>query len=399
MCDMLVIVRRDGVWFAKNSDRDPNEAQQLDWQPATRHPPGSRVRCTWIEIPQVEQTHAVLLSRPFWMWGAEMGANEHGVVIGNVAVFTRQPYATTGLTGMDLVRLALERSAAAEQAVEVLLQLLEQHGQGGGCGHENRRFTYHNSFLIADPHSAFLVETAGRYWATERITTTRAVSNGLTIPGFADRHADRLRGFVAACSVRRRRVEEAAGQAESLSDLFATLRDHGPYGTTRLPHYSPIHGALSGACVHAGGLIAATQTTASWVSELSPGRVQHWATGTSAPCISLFKPVSVNKPLDLGPWPGDRFDERCHWWRHEQLHRAVMRDPEELAPRVKSEFTPLERAWLESSPSPEEAWSLAEEAMERAWKSVSRQIGTDQRPWWVRRYWARRNQQAGLPSL
>src|SRR6476646_5069247 len=193
MCDTMAIVGAGGVLFAKNSDRDPNEAQLLDWQPRRSYPAGARLRCTWIEIPQAEETFAVLLSRPYWMWGAEMGANEHGVTIGNEAVFTRERLSATGLTGMDLLRLALERAATAEAAVDVIVTLLREHGQGGACSLERKGFSYHNSFIVADPHRAFVLETAGRHHAVEEIRGARSISNGLTIPGFAERQSDRIK--------------------------------------------------------------------------------------------------------------------------------------------------------------------------------------------------------------
>ena len=32
-------------------------------------------QCTYIEVDQAERTLSVVLSKPAWMWGAEMGAN------------------------------------------------------------------------------------------------------------------------------------------------------------------------------------------------------------------------------------------------------------------------------------------------------------------------------------
>lgn len=96
MCDTIVALGNstvDGnVIFGKNSDRHPNEAHEVVIFPAAQHPTGTTVKCTYIEIPQVPATHQVLLAKPFWIWGAEMGSNEHGVTIGNEAVFTRTPY-------------------------------------------------------------------------------------------------------------------------------------------------------------------------------------------------------------------------------------------------------------------------------------------------------------------
>jgi len=397
VCDTIVVVEPDRVLFAKNSDRDPNEAQLLDWQPRQTHEAGSRLRCTWIEIDQVAETNAVLLSRPFWMWGAEIGANEHGVVIGNEAVFTDQPYAAIGLTGMDLLRLALERATTAATAVDVITDLLEQHGQGGGCGHEKRSFTYHNSFIVADPHAAFVLETAGSLWAVEQVTAgARSISNGLTIAGFAD-HADRLHTHFSHCRTRQAITQAAATRATTVADLMTVLRDHGTGGP--VPAYSPLTGAMAAPCMHAGGLAAASQSTASWVAELrADGTHQHWATATAAPCTSVFKPVRVTEPLDLGPEPTDRFDARTLWWRHELLHRRVMADPARLLPLYAGARDELEARWIADQPEPWAAFAEAEARLADWAADVWRSSEHDTRPVWARRYWRARARRSGLPD-
>ena len=93
---------------------------------------------------------------------------------------------------MDLVRLALERASTAEDAVSVIVELLEHHGQGGPCSYERPHFTYDNSFLVADASGAFVLETAGRQWASEPVRGPgRSISNGLTIASFAKAHLTR----------------------------------------------------------------------------------------------------------------------------------------------------------------------------------------------------------------
>jgi len=393
MCDTLVVVRPGRVLFAKSSDRDPNEAQLLDWQLGREHPRGATVRCTWIEIPQVERTNAVLLSRPFWMWGAEMGANEHGVTIGNEAVFTRQPLASVGLTGMDLLRLALERTASARAAVEVIVELLERYGQGGGCGHEDRRFSYHNSFLVADPGGAYVLETAGRHTTVEEVRGARSISNGLTIAGFAERHSDPVRTWFVRCRARRARTEARAREAKGVAELMAILRDHG--ARRRWPRYHLLHGSMDVPCMHGGGLVATSQTTASWVAELRPGAIDHWVTGTAAPCLSLFKPVRVDEPLELPP-ASDVDDGTSLFWRHERLHRIVMADPDRLAPLFLPERDATERAWLAAPPRPAEAFAEGDRLLARWTEAVERHAGRDVRPPWVRRYWRQREARAHL---
>ncbi len=388
----MVTITGGGVLFAKNSDRDPNEAQALEWLPGGRHEPGSRVRCTWIDIPEVNATNAVLISRPWWMWGAEMGANERGVVIGNEAVFTNEPYGDPALLGMDLLRLALERANDAGEATSVIVDLLERYGQGGSCSHERPGFTYHNSFLIADRDGATVLETAGRHWATEEVRHgARSISNGLTIAGFADSYANTLRGRVTRCSVRRARTEAAAARADGPADLMAALRDHGEGGA---PRWSLVNGTLRAPCMHAGGLVASSQTTASFVADLREQPL-HWATATAAPCTSLFKPVRVDQPVDLGPAPTNRFDPSTLWWRHELLHRATIADLAGLLPRYRDARDRTEAEWIAGPPSSSEAFATAEH-LEAAWRQEIAGAGTDRRPAWLRRSWRRLDAAAGM---
>jgi len=394
MCDTLVTVTSDGLLFAKNSDRDPNEAQVLDWVDAADHPQDSRVTCTWVTVPQVARTHAVLLSRPWWMWGAEMGANERGVVIGNEAVFTHAGDGEPALLGMDLLRLALERASTAEQAVAVMVDLLERHGQGGPCSHERPDFTYDNSFLVADPQGALVLETAGREWATEVVRGPgRSISNGLTIPGFARARSRRARTWVTSAARRRSMTEPLACTARGPADLMAALRSH---GSGPSPWWSPVHGGLTAPCVHAGGLVASSQTTASWVSDLREG-TSHWATGTAAPCTSLFKPVDVGAPVDLGPAPTNRFDPATTWWRHELLHRTTLAAFGARIERYRGARDTVEAVWTADRPHSAEAFAQAA-ALEKGWLGeVAGMAERDRRPSWVRRRWDDADHLAGIP--
>jgi dipeptidase len=437
MCDTFVALpphTGGAVVFGKNSDREPNEAQALEYHPPARYPARARLRCTHIEIDQARDTLGVLLSRPFWMWGAEMGANEHGVVIGNEAVFTRMPALRENvLTGMDLLRLALERAATADQAVETITALLHDYGQGGRCGYQDHRLTYHNSFIIADPVGAWVLETAGSLWAARRVAWRAAISNRLSIGAEFDRahpelvakarrrggcragetfdfarcFSDRFMTFFAAGGRRRSRGLELLDQQKGRFDAaaaMALLRDHGP------GEYRPdAHLRLDRICAHAANPLTrhAAQTTASLVAVLYPQQQQYWVTGTAAPCTGLFKPVWLEGdvlPPDLGT-PGPRYDSASLWWRHERLHRLVMEDYPCRLNLYRQERDLLEAGWhkVARTASGRERFSLTQNVFAQSRQATEQwieQVAADPPPrraaWHYRHYWRRQNRRAGV---
>ena len=349
MCDIIVAtpkVTRDHVMiFAKNSDRDPNEAQVLEYIPRLKHEEG-KVRLTYIELPQVRETYAILISRPWWIWGAEMGVNEFGLAIGNTAVFTRVKLPMRGLLGMDIIRLALERTRSAREALDFIINLIETYGQGGNASYEHKML-YSNSFIIADPNEAWVLETAGRYWVAKRVVDFYTISNALTINSdwdlasdevlklarringfsFAKYFSDRFYTYFAHGRERRAYTYNAIRAREgdiTPEYVMSVLRSHAS------EPYKPWRGSMRDVCMHFGGLLRPTQTASSQVSVLrGDGLSIHWFTGTSIPCLSLFKPLIVHDEVGkilrevMGEPPTNVFNPRNYWWLVESLHRRL----------------------------------------------------------------------------
>lgn len=174
--DLVVALREATVnWhnlFGLNVHGSQAEWPVLRRFPAQDHPAGEMLRLAGQLMPQARHTAAVLGCGPRQEWGFTHGLNEHNVVLGLASWKSKVPPGEGGLAGMDLVRLTLERSHNACQALDVLTDLLRRHGTGGAAGEATDHV-----FLLADAHEAMVIETAGRFWAVQECQQVRAVSD------------------------------------------------------------------------------------------------------------------------------------------------------------------------------------------------------------------------------
>lgn len=351
MCDTMVALgnsTKDGsVIFAKNSDRQPNEPHIVVRVPRKKHKKGERLKCTYIEIEQAEETYEALLFKPSWIWGCEMGCNEFGLNIGNEAVFTKEKYGKKSLIGMDMVRIALERCKTSDEALDMITSLLEKYGQGGNCGYE-KKFTYHNSFLIADRKSAWVLETAGEYWVAQKVKDVRSISNCLTIGKNFDRsHPEVIEHAIEKGWCKGR---EDFHFARCYSDSIITklsgakerykitteilLEEKGRITVDTMKrilrhHDEKVDGkqfnrhSLKSICMH-GGFIYGDHTTGSYISVLNDKLDTYWFTGSSTPCISVYKPLWLIEGEKITFDEGETGKSVEYWKMRELLHRMII---------------------------------------------------------------------------
>ncbi len=195
-----------------------------------------------------------------------------------------------------------------------------------------------------------MLETAGPYWAAEKVKDVAAISNRLSIGknfdlahpelisyaiskgwckseqdfDFARCYTNQLitrfsgsRNRHQACTTR---LQANKGQI-TVETMMEILRSHdAKFGDAR-PFDRP---ALGSVCMHGGGLVG-DHTTGSYVAELGAPLDTYWLTGSSTPCISIFKPYWMT---EIGRVFGEEQQEEAlaYWMLREEFHRLVLQN-------------------------------------------------------------------------
>lgn len=419
-CDNFVVLAdtssTGAVMLGKNSDRPVYDSQPLVQVPHRKHPAGEKLQLAYVSIPEAEETNATVGSAPYWCWGYEEGMNEHGVAIGNEAIFTKDlandiaaqgagNAGLKGLLGMELLRLGLERGKTARESIDVMTSLLEGYGQWGSAvpmsSHEEG--AYNNSYVVADPREAWVLETVGKRWIARRfLQGTAAISNQPSIRDAWDLASNDLIDYaisqgwwqeeersrfdfafaytdfqkplqISHIRVQRSRelLHKAASGHEGVSIpwMKRILRDHyedtfleGPYFNPALPDFLTL-------CMHSSPARFTWGNTASSAIFVLPQSENHlpmlwWSPVT--PCTGLYVPIFIHEgqlPALLSkagtagktvtPPPEvkeDQFQDGSYWWLFRDLLDQIKGD--EYGSRflgrqriVRETFDQVEKDW------------------------------------------------------
>ena len=360
MCDSFYLPVEGGAFFGKNSDRNAAEPQALRLIPG-RDPSGS-VRVGARTFDLADKGHALAVSCPTWMTGAEMGLNGAGVAIGNEAVFSRFKAAPDGILGMDFLKAALMAASTAQEALETLILLPERYEQGGN-GAYKWRLVYNNSYLIAGPDGAFVLETAAKRWAWKLAAEPTAISNSYSITADYKRLDPDTRKSIAPVNERMACLDEAdAGRLGEKESWKAYVEDRFlsrfSAGDARRRAVTGLLGGAAGAGSAAAAMavlrahaaidpvkpsrprnvcdhdhdVMGNPTTASMLVEYKPTGTVLWFTGASYACCNLFKPVLLTAGRFVPLWSGYDYADgsvggEAYWRSRREAAKRARRNP------------------------------------------------------------------------
>ena len=314
MGDSIVAFGEKRSYFGKNSDRDTAERQLVCISENPKEDfynnPFEEKVGKYIEnsfstlkniFPKFDNKYKAVISKPVWTWGAEMGVNEYGVSIGNQAIFSKEDVHIKGLLGIDILRLALHNSKTADEAVDFIINLIENYGQGGDGGYK-RNLKYDNSFLIKDFNESFLLESAGRHWAVKEIDKSKAVSNAYIInndfdkidkessevDNFKNKYENKLKTYFTKGNNRKNFANNFLAENDFyLGSIMKLLRSH-------ISKKNKLKRGRKSICMHSAWAVK-SETTASMIVEYFEDDFIIWMTASPNPCVSLYKPLIMSK--------------------------------------------------------------------------------------------------------
>jgi hypothetical protein len=73
-----------------------------------------------------------------------------------------------------------------------------------------------------------------------------------------------------------------------------------------------------------GGFIYGDHTTGSYIAALGQPIDNYWVTGSSTPCLSLFKPLWLIANENITFRENNATDAISYWKVHEELHRCIL---------------------------------------------------------------------------
>jgi len=353
------------VLIAKNKDLSPNDCQVLDMKKREGHPANSKVRCEYIEIPQVPITYGWMGMKLPSQWGVGMGVNEHGVVITINAVESKEKFVDSegGLSTPDVCRLGLERAKNVREAVKVMGGLIERYGQRV----EDSPAITGQIYIIADPKESWILESTVYHWCAIKVNGVDARANQFQITTDWNLASKDLvsyaieqgwckskRDFNFALAYSKQwpvessqiRWERATNLLEARkgslkpSDFKEIMRDH--YEGTKLYYYPPHKSPHRTICVD--------RTGSSMVVELRkdfPELSVVWI-ALSSPCTSVYIPFWLptgEVPRELVSGGSD-----SAWWLFENLQREIDKDYQGRHQATRAKFDKIEKRWMREIP-------------------------------------------------
>lgn len=260
------------VIFGRNS-LNGGEVQEVLYFPSSGN---ETAKCdSGAEIERTSTLAIIVQKSTKIFWGSESGANEKHVCV-SVVWSDGEPNDENSLKSTDIVRLTLENSSSALEAVDKIGELISQYGN------DNSKF----SFALCDLKDVWVLSTSGKLWAAEQIIEgyRRIPSNGLAVTTKIDKSTENLGDKLKDQGVWDGSDElnfsksfSALPETESWPSGEEPSNDDGSFNIRNM--ISTLR-SVSSDCVGSSNVS----------SLLDSGISCHWFTATPNPCESVYKP-------------------------------------------------------------------------------------------------------------